>query len=193
MALYDFEQNEPDDLPFKAGETIQLLSCPENEEWWQGQKDGKVGIFPKAYVAKQPSGGAPAAPPAGVDQPASAAAPMPPIAPMSSPAASNPFGEEGASNGVAASPVAAPPAAPAPGEASPAVGGEASPAGEQPKLLDATCTALFDFEGQDDDELSFKVGQQLVITGELNGWYLGRVQGSERTGIFPSNHVQIEQ
>ena len=47
VGLFDFDQNEPDDLPFKAGDVINLLSCPDAEEWWQGEKDGKVGIFPK--------------------------------------------------------------------------------------------------------------------------------------------------
>jgi hypothetical protein len=42
---------------------------------------------------------------------------------------------------------------------------------EVPKLMSATCTALFDFVGQDADELTFKVGDRLVITGELNEWW----------------------
>ena len=61
-------------------------------------------------------------------------------------------------------------------------------------LIDAQCAALFDFDGQDDDELSFKAGDILIITGELNGWFLGRCRdGGEKVGIFPSNFVQMNK
>ena len=57
--------------------------------------------------------------------------------------------------------------------------------------MDARCEALFDFQGQDVDELSFKKGDQLVITGELNGWYLGKITSTGAVGIFPSNYVSV--
>ncbi len=62
-----------------------------------------------------------------------------------------------------------------------------------PKPMMATCEALYDFEGVDKDELSFKVGETLQITGELNGWYLGhRANDTVKIiGIFPSNYVRI--
>lgn len=168
VALYDFDQNEADDLAFKVGDVIKLISSPDNEDWWQGEKDGRTGIFPKSYVQKQSSGGA-------ASTPTAAAAP-PPQPPQSS----NPFGDAEESA----------PAASA--EGAPAAAG---PGGDAPKLMDAQCAALFDFEGQDEDELSFKVGQILVITGELNGWYLGRQldDPTGRVGIFPSNYVNLSQ
>ena len=67
----------------------------------------------------------------------------------------------------------------------------AAAAPEQPREMDARCEALFDFQGQDVDELSFHRGDQLVITGELNGWYLGKISNTERVGIFPSNYVSL--
>ena len=53
------------------------------------------------------------------------------------------------------------------------------------------CSALFDFEGQDGDELSFKRGQILIITDDYEGWYLGHIEGQAKVGLFPSNHVQL--
>ena len=72
--------------------------------------------------------------------------------------------------------------------------------------------ALYDFDGQDADELSFKAGELLIITGELNGWYLGkhhhaicsdhnecfvvtlgRTEKGDKVGIFPSNYVSLKQ
>lgn len=50
--------------------------------------------------------------------------------------------------------------------------------------------ALFDFAGENDDEISFVAGQRLWKTGEVNGWYIGTIDGSDRVGIFPSNFVE---
>jgi len=171
VALYAFEQNEPDDLGFQAGQVIKLLACDEKDDWWQGELDGKVGIFPKAYVKKMDANAA-VAEPAAADASAVPAAPPVGEASAPSPAASPDGADAGAGVGA---------------------GGEPGAGGvEAPKLMDARCTALFDFDGQDDDELSFKAGQHLIITGELNGWYLGRQEGQEKVGIFPANFVQIQ-
>ncbi len=53
------------------------------------------------------------------------------------------------------------------------------------------CEAIFDFVGSGVDELSFKQGEILHITGELNGWFIGKSSDSKRTGIFPANHVTL--
>jgi hypothetical protein len=168
VALYDFDAGEPDDLGFKVGQVIRLLMCLDSEEWWRGELNGKEGIFPKAYVSKQGGGGAAAAPVAAEAAPVEGA-----------PSASSVFGEvpDASPQQQQAAPPSAPLASPphaaaaadaaagaAPDGAAPAAGGA-----EQPKLMDAHCAALFDFDGQDEDELSFKAGQNLHIMGELNG------------------------
>ena len=51
--------------------------------------------------------------------------------------------------------------------------------------------ALFDFVGENDDELSFTTGQRLLKTGEVNGWYIGTLEGQTKVGIFPSNFVEL--
>jgi len=150
VALYDFDANEADDLGFKAGATIRLTMCSDAEDWWQGEINGKTGIFPKAYVQKQGAApnmnGAPAGSAAALAQPVV----VQPVLASHAEGAVSHVSEVAASG----APVAAAPA-----------GGA-----EVPKLLDAQCAALFDFDGQDEDELSFKAGQNLIITGELNGW-----------------------
>lgn len=220
-ALYDFDQNEPDDLPFKAGQQIRLLACGDQDDWWQGEMGGRVGIFPKAYVSKNPSsgasaggapGGAPVASAAAEGQVAAAPAFLststssqvaPAPAPAATPQAStaNPFGDDDANfggGGGGSAPTSTQASGAAPGvEGVPAAapgGADGAVAAEVPKLLDAQCAALFDFDGQDDDELSFKAGDILIITGELNGWFLGRCRdGGEKVGIFPSNFVQMNK
>ena len=180
LALYDFDSSEPDDLTFKAGDVIVLKASEDSEDWWTGELRGKTGIFPKTYVQKQQPEGAvasstlvhnaaTAAPP-----PAVSMAPTPPMIVTQPQTVSN---------------SEAPPAVVAATSAAPADPPAAGP--EQPREMDARCEALFDFIGQDVDELSFKKGDQLIITGELNGWYLGKIENTQQVGIFPSNYVSV--
>lgn len=54
------------------------------------------------------------------------------------------------------------------------------------------CKALYDRDGAEDDELSFKIGEVLNITGTLDGWYLGyKDSDTEKVGIFPCNYVKV--
>ena len=59
------------------------------------------------------------------------------------------------------------------------------------------CTALYDYEADDLDELTFKAGDRIEILSrdqEVSGdegWWVGRVVGSKNAhiGLFPSNYV----
>lgn len=49
--------------------------------------------------------------------------------------------------------------------------------------------ALYDFEAENDDELSFKKGSIIVVVKKQHeGWWVGNCDGS--TGVFPSNYVE---
>ncbi|KAJ3028391.1 UNVERIFIED_CONTAM: hypothetical protein HDU68_001785 [Siphonaria sp. JEL0065] len=49
--------------------------------------------------------------------------------------------------------------------------------------------ALYDFEGQRDGDLSFRTGDEIVVTKEAdNDWWTGRI--GIREGVFPANYVQ---
>lgn len=149
-ALYAFESEESDDLPFQAGDMIKLTACDEADEWWQGELNGRAGMFPANYVEL-------------VDSPHEVASPETPAA--------EPLAEE---------------AAPAEAEAE---AEDTLPEGATP--AQGQCSALYDFDGQDSDELSFRAGEILTITGEMNGWYLGKRQGDDKVGIFPANYVEL--
>jgi len=172
QALYDFDSTEPDELPFKVGDIIKVLSSPADNDWWHGDLNGRVGIFPKDYVQL-------------LSTPAVAEPPTQPI-------------QRGATGPVATTvnTVATSTSAPTSASTSPAVvagtgTGASSTAGTDAlKPINAKCVALYDFEAQGADELSFSTGDQLFITGELNGWYLGKSKDG-RVGIFPSNYVNI--
>lgn len=49
--------------------------------------------------------------------------------------------------------------------------------------------ALFDFTGQNDDEISFKVGDVITVINEIDkGWWVGEVHN--KRGIFPVNYTE---
>ncbi|NXS57443.1 NCF2 factor, partial [Brachypteracias leptosomus] len=49
VAQYNYEATQPEDLEFQAGDVILVLS-KVNENWLEGQCNGKIGIFPSAFV-----------------------------------------------------------------------------------------------------------------------------------------------
>ncbi|PIA16466.1 BAR-domain-containing protein [Coemansia reversa NRRL 1564] len=50
-ALYDFSSTEKGDLNFREGQIIKLIKrTPDVDDWWTGEIDGHVGVFPGNYV-----------------------------------------------------------------------------------------------------------------------------------------------
>ena len=57
--------------------------------------------------------------------------------------------------------------------------------------VDDFVTALYDFEGETNKDLSFKRGDTVrVIDKRKNGWWLAEVDN--RIGFVPSNYLAIE-
>ena len=50
VAKYTYQAQQEDELSFTKGVVINVLSR-EDPEWWQGELDGKVGVFPFNYVS----------------------------------------------------------------------------------------------------------------------------------------------
>ncbi|KAI3611756.1 hypothetical protein WG66_007675 [Moniliophthora roreri] len=56
-ALHDFVPENDDEVPFKAGEPIEVIEKDElyGDGWWQGRNlAGKVGLFPEGYTTAVP-------------------------------------------------------------------------------------------------------------------------------------------
>lgn len=52
LAKFDFEGNDLEDLPFKRGEVLQIISKDE-QQWWTAKNSlGKIGQIPVPYVEK---------------------------------------------------------------------------------------------------------------------------------------------
>lgn len=51
-ALFDFNGNDEEDLPFKKGDILKIRDKPE-EQWWNAEDmEGKRGMIPVPYVEK---------------------------------------------------------------------------------------------------------------------------------------------
>jgi len=56
-ALYDYQAQQGDELTLSPGMLIELMDT-SNADWWYGSFQGKMGMFPAAYVEKITRGGA---------------------------------------------------------------------------------------------------------------------------------------
>ncbi|XP_026559051.1 neutrophil cytosol factor 2 [Pseudonaja textilis] len=54
IACYTYEATQAEDLEFQKGDTIVVLATV-NEDWLEGTCNGKVGIFPKAFIEHSPN------------------------------------------------------------------------------------------------------------------------------------------
>ncbi|ESO84765.1 hypothetical protein LOTGIDRAFT_196407 [Lottia gigantea] len=49
QAAYDFEPQNPDELAFKKHDIIRVIE-KFDQNWWKGELNGKIGVFPVTYV-----------------------------------------------------------------------------------------------------------------------------------------------
>jgi len=160
---YDFPGRDEEDLPFKKGELLYVLEKPE-EQWWEAlNQEGKIGSIPAPYVVS-----------------------------------------ESTRSGVV--PTSAPITQPPPEESSPAARVEQQLAQPPPPPITSlppsapvnntgpvTAVAIMDrhTNAYDQKFLAFKAGDIIKVTKQNeNGLWEGECNG--RTGLFPFNHVKIQ-
>ena len=50
LALYTYQSTSDDELSFHKGSVISVVSKEGEDDWWKGELNGKIGLFPKNYV-----------------------------------------------------------------------------------------------------------------------------------------------
>eukprot|EP01121_Diplochlamys_sp_Union-15-3_P022138 TRINITY_DN9334_c0_g1_i1.p1 TRINITY_DN9334_c0_g1~~TRINITY_DN9334_c0_g1_i1.p1 ORF type:complete len:253 (-),score=65.05 TRINITY_DN9334_c0_g1_i1:113-871(-) len=53
VARFPYTRGEPGDLEFKSGDIIRLVD-KEEDPWWRGELNGKIGLFPSNFVNELP-------------------------------------------------------------------------------------------------------------------------------------------
>eukprot|EP00095_Tigriopus_kingsejongensis_P004984 maker-scaffold96_size378025-snap-gene-2.51 protein:Tk04984 transcript:maker-scaffold96_size378025-snap-gene-2.51-mRNA-1 annotation:"intersectin-1 isoform x2" len=168
VAHVPYQSTEPGDLVFEEGQKIRVLV--KNSEWWTGQYDDKLGVFPSNYVVPEGEAGAPnaEAPPPGESQ-------VEASAPVESEDAANP-----------------PPANP---DESNAPRIKPKKVKKDDKTMELA-KVVAPYEATSTEQLSLTRGQMIIIRKKADsGWWQGEVQGGKgkkrQIGWFPASYVKL--
>ncbi|CAG9540234.1 unnamed protein product [Cercopithifilaria johnstoni] len=188
VALYDFQAMEPTDLDLHAGDRILVTEAIN--EWWKGTCNGRAGIFPANYVQKCPSSSADVLQSEGADLGTGRA-----IADFEATAENQlslkvgdmvkiqSKSSSGWWQGEIVFDSGAKKAGWFPGNYVEVLGGN-----------ELKAEALYDYQAQRDDELSFKAGDIIIVTDRNDGeWWKGRLLNDKSSvdALFPGNYVQL--
>jgi len=165
VSLYAYDATEDGELTFDEGAVILVIG--ENESgWWRGRLDsGAEGLFPSNFMMSEQESNEKMAEMANAG-----------TAHHSAPAVSVPVVAEvpKAEVVIEPEPVSEPIIV--------STGGVAVP-------INANYVAMFDYDAEDDTELTIHEGEILFVVSETDGWYLGNNESGQK-GNFPSNFVE---
>ncbi|KNC86926.1 hypothetical protein SARC_00928 [Sphaeroforma arctica JP610] len=193
-ALYNYDGEEESDLAFRGGDAITVLEANE-DGWWKGELDGRVGYFPSNHVDPLPMS------PEDVDA-LQAPPPMPdgnsrdnfddysndniyddmpaPPPPMDEESESEPEPEPEPEPRIPTPP---------PAVESPPPQRKESAHGESSETAAEWVRAMHPYVGTNHDELTFQPGDVFSVSQkDSEGWWEGTLNG--KTGWFPQAYVE---
>ncbi|VDN42134.1 unnamed protein product [Gongylonema pulchrum] len=188
VALYDFQAMEPTDLDLRAGDRILVTEAVN--EWWKGTCNGRTGIFPANYVQKCPLTGDSALSEGLGDLGTGKA--VADFEATTGNQLSLRIGDvvkvrskspSGWWQGEVVLETGAKKTGWFPGDYVEMVGGR-----------ELQAEALYDYQAQRDDELSFKTGDIIIVVDQSDGeWWKGRLLKDKNAvdALFPGNYVQL--
>uniref|UniRef100_H3B383 CD2 associated protein n=1 Tax=Latimeria chalumnae TaxID=7897 RepID=H3B383_LATCH len=214
--VFDYIPQNEDELELKVGDVIEIQEEVE-EGWWSGTLNEKSGIFPTNFVKELEAteDGDPLDSQEDADisnKDATGSSPTSPVCSGNEPATAQPkkirgvgFGDIFKEGSVKLRPRTSScesedkkhdkplPPVPSGAKLPPAQNSELMrPEPESKPRIKECCKALYSYEGTNDDELSLKEGDIVLIinkeTGE-QGWWEGELNG--KRGVFPDNFVTL--
>ncbi|KAK3823446.1 MAG: hypothetical protein J3Q66DRAFT_437795 [Benniella sp.] len=195
QALFDYHGENEGELSFKVGDFVSVIEYVD-DDWWRGVLEKKIGIFPRTYVQQQERT-------AGFDYPTVSVDVLPVVAGPSTGGSLPPAGQRqmagSQDDALSQKPL---PAVPLPsGESSttaqppvpPSVDPTMVPSSSASEVRNAPviarAKALYDFPGEDEGDLPFKVGDIINVTDFMNDdWWRGAL--GREVGGFPTAYVQ---
>lgn len=222
-ALFDYIPQNEDELELKVGDILDITEEVE-EGWWSGTISGRSGLFPSNFVKELELSDDGESQESSEDTAEPAAATVAsPASPISSPAINSEvpplsvaqpkkimgvgFGDifkEGSVKLKTRMPNSDPdikkPDKPSPTPTPPTKIAR-TPSSDLPRTetdskpkAKETCRALYNYDGTNDDELSFREGDIIHLISKDSGdpgWWRGELNGKE--GVFPDNFAAIIQ
>ena len=174
--LYDYDAQEDNELTLREGEILTAIDQVD-EGWWSATgPSGATGLFPANYVEPLEE----AEPEA-----ETTAAPPPPPAPPAPPAPEPPAVEQ------IPPPPPPPPTPPAPPAPEPEAVAPPPPPPPAPPAAAPQAVALYDYEMDEDNEITLAEGDQIVdIEFASEDWWSGTNARTGAMGLFPANYVE---
>jgi len=168
VAMYAYDATEDGELTFDEGAVILVVT--ENDSgWWRGRLDsGAEGLFPSNFMMSEAESAEKIAEMGTSEKSSSHVPAVQPTVHVSVPVA------EPAQVSIEPEPVSEPIVV--------STGGVAVP-------INANYVAMYDYDAEDDTEMTIHEGEVLFVISETDGWYLG-TSASGQKGNFPSNFVE---
>lgn len=192
-AMFEFAASDDTEISFKVGDII-IVVREDDSGWWDCEKDGMIGLAPGNYLQflddeVPANAGTPA--PASKSEPTKSEpkAQTPPAAAEEVEDTLPPETMEFETTSLPA-PTEPAPVSPRPVQksqpaAAAAVGAEEEEEEEEAEPI-GRVTALYDFAGDGEDELPVKVGEEIEVYAEVEGWYTG-TNAAGQYGLLPIN------